>query len=354
MHRIRFRAEGWTETEVRRWKRRFQSPLKNPWLAGIAIVGILIYSVRIGKIVDSAPVSGVLPGSFTATTGAFQLSISPLDPMGNLLTSNISTQNFSISSFKITPPQNPEKVLTSGAVSIDSLQILSPSAAERGLDAVLLFDNSGSMEDNDSTRQRVKAGKRFIDRIGENDSAAVMIFSGDQIATLQTFTNDKALLDSAMEQLGAKGASPLYAALYDAIENLSSSRSNHPCIIVLTDGESSEDSRTLQEVVNRAQSSTIPIFPIGLGEHLGFSQLRELALKTGGTFASAENSQRLNALFDHIAVSVTRGRIILHAQSIFEQKLTPGEVKAYGEITTNTRGHSVTTPFDFRAEVSRE
>jgi uncharacterized protein YegL len=351
MKKFHFRADGFTEDDLRRWKKSTQKSVTTNILVWSLVV-VLIYTVRLEKPVESAPISGIVPGFFTTDGGNFMLSVSPLDPDGKLIIKGLTLNDFFFTPIKVADSANPKNVLGEGKVIPTSFKI---NLAAR-LTGILVFDSSGSMSTNDPKDLRKFAGNQFVSRLGSNDQVAIINFAGDQISVLQEFTSKKSLLNKAINKISADGGTPLYAALVKAIGLLNTLGAKNPAILVLTDGQNDTDKPDIfADVVNQANDVNIPIFPIGLGSGIDFSQLQELALRTGGTFALAQNAEELSALFDKLAISVTEGRIIVNAKGTFAHPLTKfGSYYVSGDLITKSGGNSITTPFQFIVEIQKK
>ncbi|MEK7606633.1 MAG: MopE-related protein, partial [Patescibacteria group bacterium] len=173
--------------------------------------------------VTDAPISGIIPGTFSYTGGVFALHVSPLDPEGNLIANNVTVKNFSFSSVAVASYDSPAQTVTTGQAAVDSIEIKETSSPGKGSTLLMLFDSSGSMSSNDPQRQRVEAGKRFVDAIGGDDRAVILDFgvgpSSGLTASrlLQDITGDKNLLKNAIDQVQENGNTPLYDSILDGL-----------------------------------------------------------------------------------------------------------------------------------------
>lgn len=307
--------------------------------------------------VDSR-VSGCIPGLFTTDGGTFELSVSPLDAEGNLLFENIGIENFSFAPIQVVDLMAPEMPVASGMATPDSVEAILPGELGSGVNVAILLDSSGSMGWNDPTEQRVLAAKALVDILRPEDQAAVFDFgsynhtSGFSVTRLlQDFTSDHALLYQAIDQVQADNGTPMYESLEETIAFIGNSGLPNLALLVLTDGEA-HDEYLFPNVVSQAQGIGLPLFVVGLGTGVDFTQLQALAAQTGGTFASAGDAAGLQMLFANLGVAVSAGRLVVHASGVFVPALQyPGQYKVFGELRTKISGLTIPTPFDFVVEV---
>jgi len=177
------------------------------------------------------------------------------------------------------------------------------------VDTVLVIDTSGSMSGN-PIRDARDAAKIFVGLMSENDRAAVYSFHGgnnDQPKQEIAFTSDKSALNSTIDGLSASDWTPLYDAVWTAIQYAKTS-SNLPVVIVLTDGNdvianNGHSTHTLEQ----CKYASIPVYAIGLIPGGGFDPLNETVLKEmaqtsdGGSYYKAPDSSQLKQIYEDLA-----------------------------------------------------
>jgi hypothetical protein len=314
------------------------------------------------NLLTEAPVSGVLPRNFMGRSGSFDISVSPINAEGNLITAGLDSGNFSFTGVTAAPLENTQGLVIQGTTTPGGLTVHQPDKEFKGISVAVLLDSTGSMTTNDPSRLRVDAAKRLIQKLKlhAQDQAAILEFSRGITPTsgflaarlLQDFTNDESLLEMAIDKVAAHGATPFYDALLDAIELIFSGNLPAPAIVVLTDGlENASRFGNLENVVNEANRKKVPIFPIGLGKNIDFTKLQELARRTGGTFASALNANQLSVIFANFGTSLSIGRIDVNASARFESNLPAnGIFTIRGVLTTEINGIEKSSSFSFQAE----
>ena len=170
----------------------------------------------------------------------------------------------------------------------------------RGLDVVFVLDSSGSMSSNDNNNLRLQAAKNFIDKLGNNDRAAVIDF--DSGASLyQEFTSDHELLYNAVDRINASGGTNLSKGISLAISQFVESSYDrndaYKYIIFLTDGDGSYNT----SYTDRANENGIVIYTIGLGDGVNQNILENIAEGTGGKYFFASTADVLNDIYNNVS-----------------------------------------------------
>jgi Ca-activated chloride channel family protein len=178
---------------------------------------------------------------------------------------------------------------------------------------VLMIDTSASMEEKLRTAQA--AAIRFTKTLRPQDLAQVVQFN-DRSTTLQPFTNDQALLVSAIKRTEASGPTALHNALYIAIKDLMRDKKvselRRRAIILLSDGEDTASLVTDDQVLELARKSEINIYAISLRQNRppdretqAFSQaeylMNALTRDTGGRAYFPTSLSELDSVYDRIA-----------------------------------------------------
>ncbi len=168
-----------------------------------------------------------------------------------------------------------------------------------GLDVVFVIDSSESMLENDTDNVRKTVAKKFINRLTDNDVAALISFNYNAI-TLANFTNDKTALCKAVDELDSSGGTNLAAGIYSALnlfENNGKSENRLQCIIMLTDGVGGYSAT----YTSKAKNANIIIYTIGLGNDVSQTVLTDIAEGTGGNYYHVNQADELHYIFDTIA-----------------------------------------------------
>ena len=193
------------------------------------------------------------------------------------------------------------------------------AAAEVPLDLILLIDASSSMTDKMTAVHKAAGG--FIETMRPDDRAAVVSFA-DGVQVLQPLTSDTALVRSAIDRTGAKGATALHNAIYVALKEFgrpasSAGEVRRQAIAVLSDGEDTSSLLSFDDVLEMAKRSGVSIYTIGLKSDLAggaatarryFSQsdfaMKQLASETGAMPFFPETVGDLGKVYDAIATEL--------------------------------------------------
>lgn len=193
-----------------------------------------------------------------------------------------------------------------------------------GIDIILVLDVSGSMDyphDEHDDRSRIFIAKeeaiRFVEK-RENDAIGLVIFGKDALSRCP-LTADKKILkdiikDTNIGLLNAEGT-VLARAMITGANRLRNSQAKSKIMIVLTDGEPTEDDLSPQIAIDIAKELGIKIYTIGIGAELLISDrfgrtfrmtgvnstlLQKIARETGGQYFEAKRSDDMRKIYDTI------------------------------------------------------
>ncbi len=197
-----------------------------------------------------------------------------------------------------TPPLGAEqfRVTVDGAPApVQSAELASSDAAP--LDALVVFDTSGSMEGAPLAAAKA-AAHALIAELGPQDRVAVMEF-GDEVRLLQDYTADRAALAVTIDGLVAAGNTALYQATADAAARAAASTAARRVVVLLSDGADfgGRSRATREEATTAAANSGVPFFTIAQGTDLDRPYLESIAGITRGRFLEAPSPGDLEALY---------------------------------------------------------
>ena len=165
------------------------------------------------------------------------------------------------------------------------------------VDAALVIDSSGSMQDNDPLNLRKTAAQNFVASMKATDRAAVIDF--DDFAILrQGLTNNVSALNNAIAQIDSFGGTDIGAGVSTGLLALGSAQQDRSRVVVLlTDGNGNyAESLTTQMV-----DGTIRAFTIGLTGSVNEPLLRDIANRTGGIYQQISSADLLQNIFAQYA-----------------------------------------------------
>lgn len=182
------------------------------------------------------------------------------------------------------------------------------------ISVILVLDVSGSMRGAPLADAKA-AARQFIAQLGAGDRVALLAFAEridfDAIDPTREidFTTDHIAVLNRIDALQAGGATPLYDALFKAVQTADRADLGHRAVLLLTDGVDEDGSGTRpgsqvassDTPIQIAQRTNIPIFTIGLGNAIDAGYLERVARTTGATYQFAPRSGELQATFVNVA-----------------------------------------------------
>ncbi len=214
----------------------------------------------------------------------------------------------------VTDPQGaPVAVDASRLEVLENGQAIEPEQIEglgqvEALNAMLVFDVSGSMNEGGKLEAAKQAARAFIEMMRPDDRVGIIAFDVE-VYRVAPLTSDQSALHEAIDGLGGVRDTALYDALLAAVQDLEAA-SGRRAIIALSDGMDNSSSHTLDEVIEQIGPAGLSIYTVGLGDPqqpqgsmagIDVASLEALASRTGGEYAFASSSQELQALYENIA-----------------------------------------------------
>lgn len=183
------------------------------------------------------------------------------------------------------------------------------AAGAVNVSTLLLLDCSASMGDDGRLTGAQEAAQRYVELMRPGDQTAVMTFCGTQSPMIQPFTSDQERLERAIDRIDADGSTPLYDGLVHAVDVLAQQQGRR-ALILLSDGQDCREkpcnehpgsATTLDQVIARAQGTSLDVQAIGLGDpgddSFDEQVLQRIAEQTGGNYFHAPSADDLAALY---------------------------------------------------------
>jgi len=193
------------------------------------------------------------------------------------------------------------------ALPLQGLQTTSDPGV--GVAVVLAFDVSGSMQGAPIENARA-AGRALVAQLGPTDQAAVIAFS-DQTVVVQSFTQDKGVLNGAIDRLIVGGNTSLFAAVQESTRLADSAPLPRRAVVLLSDGlDYGGIAVDPQAALASVETGSAVFMSIGLGDAIDQDYLARLAAAGRGQFRLAPTPEALTALYQETAL-VLRQQYVL-------------------------------------------
>ena len=174
--------------------------------------------------------------------------------------------------------------------SVPDLTLDLAEAEQDGLAVAVAVDTSGSMQGKPLETAR-GAVRTLLERMGPKDRAALVSF-GQTVQVVQDLTGDREALNRALDSLVARGDTALYDGTFRAIALASQHALGRRAVVVITDGEDTHSSLTLDDVIGKAREANTSVSVIGLGE-VKLEPVQRLTAVTGGSLGVAPGPEQL-------------------------------------------------------------
>ncbi len=202
------------------------------------------------------------------------------------------------------------------------------------LNVMMLVDTSGSVKDKLYFEKQ--AAMAFLEEtLRKNKDMAAILQFDSEIMLDQDFTFDLPLLDAALKDIRAGGATKLYDAIWLAVDELLGEQVGRRVIVVLSDGDDTHSQKTDDDAIKIAQDYDVVIYGIGVKGgrfNSNFGKLKQFARETGGLFFNSKASlDELRSAFARINAAVKNQYSIAYVPK------NPARDGSFREITVKLR-----------------
>jgi tight adherence protein B len=184
------------------------------------------------------------------------------------------------------------------------------SVESSDLQVAVLIDTTGSMG-GPPLAEAKDAALRFLDGLPEDAAVAVLEYA-ERTTLLTDLGAERSEHRAAIEGLEADGRTATYDAVARTVEIFPPAASTTArSIVLLTDGEDNESSRSLDEVADLLLAEAVTLHAIAY--RTGFTDdeaLRAMALPTGGTVKRADDRATLETVYAEIAADLTSRYVV--------------------------------------------
>ena len=209
-------------------------------------------------------------------------------------------------------PAQPKRVL--GLPEPRVLALLKKSWREdrKPANVLLVLDTSGSMAD-ENRLQNAKGGLQvFLDQVAPQDRVGLTAFSDEikPLVPVGPFAANRARLEATIERLIADGGTAAFDAAsegFETVQGLADRDDRINAVVLLTDGEDTDSSRTVEDVVRELEgqgdsSTQVRVFTIAYsaGAQGAADALKRIAAASGGN-SYAGNAENIETVYRSIS-----------------------------------------------------
>jgi Ca-activated chloride channel homolog len=208
-----------------------------------------------------------------------------------------------------------------------------PNEKRPASNLVFLLDVSGSMEPANRLPLVKQAMRLLVDKLGENDRVAIVVYAGASGLVLPSTTGDhKEQILNALENLQAggstNGAEGIQLAYQTAAEHFIKGGVNR--VILATDGDFNVGTTSEGELINLIQEkakSGVFLSVLGVGDdNLNDSMMQKLADKGNGNYAYLDSVEEAKK----VLVRQINGTLVAIAKDVkIQVEFNPAQVASY-------------------------
>jgi Mg-chelatase subunit ChlD len=270
-------------------------------------------------------------------------------------------------------------------------------AYRRPIDVVFVFDESGSMNEDDSTdswcvydysnpgpgnrwadpptnppgctsrMDRAKAAaKAFVGRMNESrDRGGVVGFSSSEYTRYVTTPNGKYMTDDfgssglngSIDRLVTGGSTESATGIHRAnvVHDLKGESAGEPIVVLLSDGQDDDDAPDPIDEAAVAAENNVTIHTVGFGDGADNATLQAIADETGGTYSYAATDDDLSEVFTDVFETIAETDVVVNepvtletgvGTTVYEPSLG-GDAEYVARASGNVNVNDPTAP-DFR------
>jgi Ca-activated chloride channel family protein len=211
----------------------------------------------------------------------------------------------------------------------------------------ILIDNSGSMREK---RSKVNAAALNLVRASNPRDEVFVVNFNDEYYLDQDFTNDLMKLKEALEKIDARGGTSLFDAVVASADHLKlHARLEKKVLFVVTDGEDTASSETLEQAVKHLQEENGPsVYAIGiLGDEEHPKRARKaleiIAQHTGGIAFFPKTLDEVDEISKSVARDIRNQYAIGYKPTNpreagkFRTVRVEAKAKGHGKMTVRTK-----------------
>src|SRR6266849_5871326 len=210
----------------------------------------------------------------------------------------------------------------------------------------IVVDNSGSMREK---RQKVNAAALNLVRASNPNDEVFVVNFNDEYYLDQDFTANINKMKEALEKIEARGGTALYDAVVASADKLKEAKREKKVIFVVTDGEDTASSESLEAAVRRLQAENGPtVYAIGIlgdEEHPKRAKraLQVMSDRTGGIAFFPKTLDEVDAISRAVAHDIRNQYTIGYKPSTpmsrggYRTVKVDAKSRSYGKLLVRTK-----------------
>jgi len=214
--------------------------------------------------------------------------------------------------------------VTVNGQEVSNLEVEPIGSSSVPVGVALVIDTSGSMAGAPMAAAQ-QAATDFVNQARPEDRIAIIGFS-DTVQVLSGFTNNKDSLNATIASLVADGETAFNDAVIQGIALFDQPGADNllPNMIVLTDGDDTASTATLEDAVAAVGGSDVRTFGVAL-ESPDFNPepVEQVATAGGGLFLTTPDPEQLSALYGEIESEISNTLVARFQSPVF----IPGDVE---------------------------
>lgn len=187
----------------------------------------------------------------------------------------------------------------------------------------IVIDDSGSMRDK---RAKVAAAALGLVKASNKQDEVCVVNFNDEAYLDQPFTNDVQRMEQALEKIESRGGTAMRDAVSMSIDYMKKDgKKDKKVVLVITDGDDTASSETMEKLVAKCQRSEILIYAIGIltdeearKAKTAKRNMTMLARESGGLAYFPKDLAEVEALALQIAHEIRNQYIITYVPTIQE------------------------------------
>lgn len=187
---------------------------------------------------------------------------------------------------------------------------------------VLMLDTTGSMLDPDPSGRKPidilkEAATKFVQTLAPQDVVSLYTFDEQTNLRLDFTTDRQKILDSIGNiNIAVRRNTALWDASFTAVTKAAEIPRGRRAVVVFTDGEDNvSKTSNLDDVINKAKESQIPVYTIAAGSEIKSADLGRLSFQTGAQSLTSQLSAEIPNLFASLSSQLKSQYVLVYTSN---------------------------------------